>query len=681
MSAEGQVDAAVVAAALDPGGLRRILEDVPAAVVVTDMRRRVAFWNREAVALFGWTPEEALGKSVLELFVRPEDPIMDPEVRQKLARGERFIRHYEARRKDGAQVAVTFALAALRDQRGETIGVVGVSLDRTELASSERALHRREAEASLVADLAHQAVAEPDLQALARASASGVARMLDVPYVGLLELLPDGKTFVLRVGVGLEPEAEGNLTFGPDVISNRARSVMATGEPTVAADILADEGPRPLLVEHYGVRSGALALVGTPDRPIGLLAAYGTRPGAVGEEAKPFMQAVAGVLGNAIQRRRSQDELERAERLQALGRLAGGIAHDFNNQLTVMLGNLELIAAQAGSAGIASAVEQAREAGREAAALVDQLVSFSRGGERSSHAVDINEVLRACRDHTAPAPGVEVSFSLTAGHLLVDAPEKRLRQALDSLIVNAIEAMPSGGVLGVESIYVHADVARAQGLENRPFACVVVSDTGPGMDPETVSHLFEPYFTTKQPPAVRGLGLPATYGIVTEAGGRLDVRTQPGAGTTMTLWWPVASSQPPPAGSAAVAVEREQDAPAGATVLLVEDQASIRSLLASVLRDRGFGVLEAGGGGQALDLAASASRLDLIVTDLGMPEIDGRDVVERLLPAHPDAAVLYMSGLPPEASLGPEEARTAFLRKPFGIAEFLQTAARLLGLE
>ena len=296
--------------------------------------------------------------------------------------------------------------------------------------------------------------------------------------------------------------------------------------------------------------------------------------------------------------------------------------------------------------------------------------------------MDVNAVLRDFRpavEDLAPR-GVNVSFELTAGPLLVLADEQRLWQALRHLVVNALESMPQGGTITVESHYVEAPAAQARSLPAQPFACIAVTDSGPGMSAETIAHLFEPYFTTKQPSSQRGLGLPATYGIVTEAGGAIEVDSSVGEGTTVRLWWPAAPQEavPPPAAPPVRApAENEVSQP---TLLLVEDQAAIRSLLSSVLSDRGYRVLEAIDGAEALEVVASCEHpIHMVVTDVVMPQLSGPDMVTQLRSQDPNLAVLYVSGFHQDSVLAAgDEAPTAFLRKPFGIAALVTVVGELI---
>jgi two-component system cell cycle sensor histidine kinase/response regulator CckA len=378
--------------------------------------------------------------------------------------------------------------------------------------------------------------------------------------------------------------------------------------------------------------------------------------------------------------RRVQEELEasevqlrHAQKMEAVGRLAGGIAHDFNNLLLAIRGYGELaLKGMASGEDTASAdVEEMLGAAHKAAELTKQLLALSRKQVMNPEVLDLGAVVEELAKLLRRLIGEDIELLTSApdAPLFVRADRVQIEQVIANLAVNARDAMPDGGRLSIE-------VTRSDApQELRPSAVLVVRDRGAGMDAETLSRIFEPFFTTKGEEGT-GLGLATVHGIVTQSGGRIGVESEPGRGTTFTIVLPLTEDVPAAATVAAALPEHGAE-----TILLVEDDPSVRSSVGRLLESSGYRVLSAESGEEALTLAREPSLIvDVLVTDLVMKGLNGRETADRVRELQPCARVLYMSGYTDDAvirvgALGPG---AAFIQKPFHGAEIAQRIRSLL---
>ncbi len=377
-----------------------------------------------------------------------------------------------------------------------------------------------------------------------------------------------------------------------------------------------------------------------------------------------------------------QDQLHRARRLESVGQLAGGIAHDFNNILGVIMNYAEFVADELEPDSTAQQdVEEIRRAAERAAALTRQLLIFSRREVVKPEVLYLREVVGELKNLLQRALGerVELDTRFAAEPMPVEIDAGQLEQVLVNLAVNGRDAMPEGGrlVIEVEPVeldeeytYMHPDT------EPGPYVCLKVSDTGVGMDAETVDRIFEPFFTTKDEGT--GLGLATVYGIVTGAGGRIDVYSEPGIGTTVKAHLPAARTQP----SARAGAPKRGPRGKGETLLVVEDEPEVRRMAERILTKGGYSVIGTPGGKEAIAIFESGERtIDLLLTDVIMPEMLGTELVERARGLRPDLRVIYMSGyshevLAPQALT--ENGDSAFIEKPFNARALLEAVRELL---
>ena len=377
-------------------------------------------------------------------------------------------------------------------------------------------------------------------------------------------------------------------------------------------------------------------------------------------------------------RRELEEQLRQAQKMEAIGRLAAGVAHDFNNLLTIVSGYSDVLTQQAQEGTrLAKAAEAIHQATAKGAALTRQLLAFSRRQILAPRVLDLNALI----DKTAlllsrlVGEDVELVVSTDGRSPHVKADATQLEQVLLNLAANARDAMPNGGTLRIATACVALDatqVRRYVGLRRGDYVRLIVSDTGSGMDSDTRRHVFEPFFTTK--PRGTGLGLASVYGVITQSGGHISVASTPGQGTSFIAHLPRVD-----------AVEvHELPAPAATlqgseTVLVVEDEDAVRALLRESLVAYGYTTLEASGGAMALEVAATLTRrIDLLVTDLVMPHMNGRELAERFVAACPGLKVLFVTGYADETFTAPAGVQAMLLRKPFTGREFARAVRELL---
>ena len=398
------------------------------------------------------------------------------------------------------------------------------------------------------------------------------------------------------------------------------------------------------------------------------------------DEPADVLEAIAE---DVTERRVLEDQFRQAQKMEAVGRLAGGIAHDFNNLLMVISGYTEVVLGQLDAGhplqGKARAIQQASD---RASMLTRQLLAFSRKQMLELKVVEVNTIVADMERLLRPLIGENVELmtklAADAGRTRVDAGQ--LEQVLMNLVVNSKDAMPQGGRIVIETRNVTLDEShRGEPTFIRPGSYVMlsVSDDGVGMDKETQSRIFEPFFTTKEKGKGTGLGLSTVYGIVKQSGGYILVQSEVGRGTTFNIYLPRVQE----------AVEQHGTAPAmrtadggSETVLLVEDEESVRQLVRETLEARGYQVLEAENGQAGLAAVEGHSgAIDLLITDVVMPEMGGHELADRLLKQRPGIKVIYLSGYTEEALVEGNIGGKAFLQKPFTLQTLSRKVREVLG--
>jgi len=394
-----------------------------------------------------------------------------------------------------------------------------------------------------------------------------------------------------------------------------------------------------------------------------------------------------GVVYDITQRRNLEEQLRQAQKMEAVGRLAGGVAHDFNNLLMIIKGNGELMLQHLGATERSrkNAIEIGKAADK-AAALTRQLLAFSRMQVIQPRSLDLNAVVSEMAKMLRRLIGDDIELNIVSSAPLgvVKVDQSQIEQVLMNLVLNARDAMPDGGRLTVETANVSLDedyARRHATVQPGKYVMMAVSDTGVGMDAETQAHIFEPFFTTKELGKGTGLGLATVYGVVKQNGGWIWVYSEPGRGTTFKIFLPqieevVGSTEP---GKVANQSHRGSE-----TILLVEDQDGIRELASEFLKGSGYTILEARDGSEALEVAGQHhGRIDLLVTDVMMPRMGGRELAFRLASVRPHMKVIYMSGYAEYAKDNQKIAdlENVTLQKPFALDTLARKVREVLAAQ
>jgi PAS domain S-box-containing protein len=390
------------------------------------------------------------------------------------------------------------------------------------------------------------------------------------------------------------------------------------------------------------------------------------------------LAGVSSVTRDITARKHAEERLRQGERMASLGQLAGGVAHDFNNLLGIMLSFIDFAEEASTDPEVRADLAKTRQAGERAVELTRQLLTFTRQDHAQPRDLDVNTCLTEVHAMLARTIGenIELIVKPSPGSPTIHADAGQIQQVLLNLAVNARDAMPDGGALVIEAAETALDEGQTD-LRPAPaggrYVRLLVSDTGTGMSAEVAARVFEPFYTTKPKGHGTGLGLATVYGIIAAAGGSINVYSELGIGTTFRVYFPVA------ARSTTAAPARAEEAPAagnGRTVLIVEDEPALGEAVARILAGGGYRTLCAGCGSAALDLDR-AEQCDLLLTDVIMPDISGRQLAETMLLRHPGLPVLYMSGYS-DGLLADEHSELEFIEKPFTSVRLLSRIGTML---
>jgi signal transduction histidine kinase len=377
-------------------------------------------------------------------------------------------------------------------------------------------------------------------------------------------------------------------------------------------------------------------------------------------------------------RKHAEEALRQAQKMEAMGQLTGGIAHDFNNMLAIVIGSLDIAGRRLrrGEADVAQHLENAREAAVRAATLTQRLLAFSRQSPLSPRVLNLNELVAGMSELLRRTLGETIALeaALAGGLWLVHADPNQLESAVLNLALNARDAMPDGGNLTIETANVYLDeryAADESGLNPGQYAMIAVTDTGAGIAPDILQKVFDPFFTTKAAGKGTGLGLSMVYGFAKQSGGHVRIYSEPNRGTTVKLYLPRHFGVAEQANSRS----RKPNMPAPAlhdeTVLVVEDEASVRQMSCEALRELGYTVHEAASGEAALKIFNSLGRVDVLFTDVVMPGMTGRQLADILARQSPALKIIYTTGYTRNAVVhnGILDPGIAFLPKPFTVED------------
>jgi two-component system, cell cycle sensor histidine kinase and response regulator CckA len=585
----------------------------------------------------------------------------------------------------GRRLGEAFEVAEIRlaqafgDQAAIALENARIFEEQAELLQSAR---RRRARLEALLDVGHEVSRIQPVGSLLERIARTCGDLLHTDSVGIRLMDGDELAVAYASGGAKDVMATRRLKIGESL----SGLVAVTGQPLLLTDVARD--PR-LLPAHRAAmeRLGYRALLAVPikmaERVAGVLSVQTRRHDGFSPEDLQIVTAFADQVGIALnntrlydevqhayqQLERTQDQLLQSQKMDAIGRLAGGVAHDFNNLLMVITGQSHVLLRQLGPGPMHDGLERISQTADRAADLTRQLLAFSRNQVLQPKILHVNTVVGDVTPMLQRVIGEDVELRTVFGDGLanVKADASQIQQVVMNLVANARDAMPQGGRLTIETADVVLDVPYVrQHVEVTAgrYVLLAVSDTGIGMDAETRRRLFEPFYTTKELGKGTGLGLAIVYGIVKQSGGHIWVYSEPGRGTTFKIYLPAVTEDVDSVPDAAPA-----ESPRGSeTVLLVEDESEVRQVVRWILENHGYTVLEATGPGDALEIATRhTGALDLLLTDVVMPQMSGRVLADLLTPERPKMAVLFMSGYTANAVvqhwvLDPSK---AYLQKPF----------------
>jgi two-component system, cell cycle sensor histidine kinase and response regulator CckA len=621
--------------------LAAIVESSFDAIIGKTLDGTIVTWNAGAEAVYGYSAAEALGKSIAMLA--PAEPRCEVDQRlDRLARGEKIDHRETTRvRKDGRKIIVAVTLSPIRSASGKIVGASAISRDITERRRVEQDLRRSEARfASLVQDAPY---------GIYRVTLDGQFLQVNPALVRMLGYQSEAELLERNIQTDVYAEAEF-----------RKERIEEYWDHEDFRDLEA----------HWKRKNGEPIIVRLSGRPV---------------ERSGGELAYFEVFAEDITERRSLErQLLQSQKMDAIGRLAGGIAHDFNNLLGVILGQTELLQGELGSnPSVHRRAEAIDQSARRAAELTKQLLAFSRQQLIEPRVVDTNAIVQDVEKLLKRLIGEDVQLTIhlqpNAGNIKVDPSQ--LEQILMNLAVNARDAMPDGGKLILETAFVELDETYARqhlGAKAGDFVLIAVSDTGTGMDSQTMARIFEPFFTTKPEGRGTGLGLSTVYGIVKQNNGYVMAYSEEGHGTTFRIYFPSVRGTPE------LRVQKSDPgefAKGSETILLVEDEASLRELAREILEANGYKVIEAERGESAIRLVEqSYTPIHLLLTDVVMPGMGGKQLATRLLELRPGLHVLYMSGYTDDVinNRGVLREDTLLLPKPFTRAALLRRVREAL---
>ena len=673
-----------------------------------DLRTRALITSRIFRENFGRDPAAPFTEADLHAAVHPEDRSrVQGAVARSIETGDDYTVEHRVQRPDGGTGWVEVRAQVVHGSAGVALLMAGTSLDITERKQADV-----RTQALLDLDDRFRILDEP--VELAFAAAEVLGRTLGVSRAGYGTIDPQPETVTIErdwTAPGIKPLA-GVLSFRDygsyiDDLKRGDTVVVADAEQdprtTAAAAALKAISAHSFINAPVTEQEGVVAMFylshatarAWPQEELAFVreVAHRTRMAVGRRHAERGLQALAATLESQVAARttelmQSEAALRQSQKMEAVGQLTGGLAHDFNNLLTGIAGSLELLKARVAQ-GRLDDVDRyfgaAQSSTSRATALTHRLLAFSRRQTLEPKPTDVNRLVAGMADlirrTVGPAVAVEVAGPADLWSTLVDPSQ--LENALLNLCINARDAMPDGGRLAIDTDnrWLDERTARPRDLPPGHYVSLCVSDTGTGMTPEVAAKAFDPFFTTKPIGQGTGLGLSMIYGFAQQSGGQVRIHSEPGRGTTVRLCLPRHLGTPEDAEASAELAQAPR-ARNGETVLVVDDEATVRMLAADVLTELGYTAVEAEEGASALEVLRSGTRLDLLVTDVGLPgSMNGRQVADAARALRPGLKVLFITGYAETAVLshGHLEPGMHVLTKPFAMEALATRVKELIG--
>ena len=612
----------------------QLFRNAPLGIAIMDGQDRIIDVNRAFEEIFGYSLEEARGRTINELVLPPEHALEGAGLSATTFRGEIAVAETRRRRKDGTLVDVRILGVPIAAE-GSLTGIYGIYEDISKRKRSEEELKRSEQR--------YRSFFEDDLTGDYTATAGGRLLSCNPAFLRIFSF------------VSVEEALRRNLReFFRNGADFESLLMKLTGEKKLEyqeIELLHPDGRTLYMVANL--------------------------TGKFNE--KGDLVEIKGYLFDDTKRRELEMQLIQAQKLESLGTLAGGIAHDFNNILAIIMGHSSLLDKyRTEPEKTTQSIDAIRRATKRGASLVRQLLTFARKSEAYFESVNINDVVKEITkllNETIPKT-ITVTTRFGADIPLITADATQIHQVFLNLCVNARDAMPKGGEIIISTGVVQGETLEAHVPKTaaHQYVSIDVSDTGTGMDKTTLSRIFEPFFTTKKVGAGTGLGLAVVFGIIETHQGSIEVESEPGKGTTFHLYFPVPRRTPEEAGEASEGAEEVQGG--NETILVVEDEEMLRDLVDTTLTSKGYSVLLAADGQEAIDLyVRHQEKIAAVLSDIGLPKLSGDEVYKRLKQINPYIKIVLASGFI-EAEIRAELAGIGakhFIQKPYQSDQILST--------
>jgi PAS domain S-box-containing protein len=625
--------------------LAAIIHSAKDAIIIVGPDRRITLFNPAAEQMFRCPAGTALGQPLSRFipkeFVTASADRIDGPTPASISLTELIRAGSRGIRADGEEfpLEASFSRAEVGRRRFHTV----VVRDITQRRLAEEALCRSEMQFHQIWDKSRDGMRLTDAKGAIRLVNDAFCKLVGKPR-DALEGQPLSTIYARHSKVQILEEY-------------RQRFASRTIEPHLTTEIALWDGKK----VHFELSNSFLELPG--ERPL-------------------LLSVIRDITGRIS----LEEQLRQSQKMEAVGRLAGGVAHDFNNMLTVITGHCEILLSRfASTEPLRESIREVRKAGERAASLTRQLLAFSRKQLLAPQVVDLNVLITEMEKMLRRLIGEDIDFAtvLDANLGTVRVDPGQIEQVLMNLVVNARDAMPKGGHLTIETRNVELDEHYAKErpeVQSGSYAMIAVTDTGTGMDAEIKTRIFEPFFTTKEVGRGTGLGLSTALGIVKQSGGHIEVYSELSRGTTFKVYIPRTEGAVAPSKTFPNLLGASKGTE---TILLAEDDDSVRSLVSLSLRSYGYTVLEAQDGDEALKVCQQHdSAIDLLVTDVVMPRLSGRELAALLMPLRPKMKVLFLSGYTDEAISrhGILEAGVPFLQKPFTPGILARKVREALGI-
>jgi PAS domain S-box-containing protein len=589
------------------------------AIYMLDPQGHVTSWNAGARRFKGYEPEEIIGEH-FSRFYTPEERAQDiPHIALETAEREG---HFETEgwrvRKDGSQFWANVVIDPIRDPSGTLIGFAKVTRDLSERKGAEQQLR----------------ASEERFRLLVQSVTDYAIYMLD----------PDGRVSSWNAGAERFKGYTADEIMGEHFSRFYSDEDREAGIPRIALETAKREGrfeAEGWRMRKDGSRFWASVIIDPIRNEDGQLLGF------------------AKVTRDLTEKRAIEDQLRQSQKMEAVGQLTGGLAHDFNNLLTGISGSLEMMQvrmAQGRTAELDRYFMAAQGAVKRASALTHRLLAFSRRQTLDPKPTNVNRLLSGLEElvRRTVGPGVEVEMVGASGLWTTLIDPNQLENAVLNLCINARDAMPDGGKLTIETAnrWLDERAAAQQDLPVGQYVSVCVTDTGTGMSPDVIAKAFDPFFTTKPLGEGTGLGLSMIYGFARQSGGQVRIYSELGQGTTMCLYLPRHAEDAPADEDAILSLSHEAVGE-GEVVLVIDDEPTIRMLIAEILAEAGYAVIEAPDGPAGLRVLESNARIDLLITDVGLPGgMNGRQVADAARVSRPELKVLFITGYAENAVIG-----------------------------